>query len=163
MTNTPDTPDADGGTSPRHNGRNHPKVVNERTLLALGRTGQQRFADAVTGFAGSMSFVYLHVAWFIVWILLNQGVFGDEAIFDPFPYGLLTMVVSLEAIFLSTFVMISQNRDTRRQNVRADLDYETTVRSEVWSAHIGRQLGIDPAAVEARVQEILRRTDAPAP
>jgi uncharacterized membrane protein len=59
--------------------------------------------------------------------------------------------------------MISQNRDTRRQNVRADLDYETNVRSEVWSAHIGRQLGIDPVTVEARVQEILRRNDAPSP
>ncbi|MBL7496170.1 DUF1003 domain-containing protein [Frankia sp. CNm7] len=108
-----------------------------------------------------MSFVYVHVAWFAFWILLNQGAFGTQMIFDPFPYGLLTMVVSLEAIFLSTFVMISQNRDTRRQNVRADLDYETTVRSEVWSAHIGRQLGIDPAAIEVDVRAILRRDGTP--
>ncbi|OHV41632.1 MULTISPECIES: DUF1003 domain-containing protein [Pseudofrankia] len=160
MTHTPDTA---GASSPPHNGKTHPKVVNERMLLAVGRTGQERFADAVTAFAGSMSFVYLHVGWFTAWILLNQGAFGERIIFDPFPYGLLTMIVSLEAIFLSTFVMISQNRDTRRQNVRADLDYETNVRSEVWSAHIGRQLGIDPVMVETRVQEILRRSDAPSP
>ncbi|ONH30210.1 DUF1003 domain-containing protein [Pseudofrankia asymbiotica] len=157
------TPDGEGTSSPPHSGRHHPKVFNERMLLAQRRTGQERFADAVTGFAGSMSFVYLHLVWFTGWILLNQGAFGDRIIFDPFPYGLLTMVVSLEAIFLSTFVMISQNRDTRRQNVRADLDYATTVRSEVWSSHIGRQLGIDPAAVEVRVQEILRQTGTPAP
>ena len=68
---------------------------------------QNRVADRITAFAGSMTFVYLHVLWFGVWI-----VFGVEG----YPYGLLTMIVSLEAIFLSTFVMISQNRaDTRRQ------------------------------------------------
>ena len=62
---------------------------------------QNRIADWITGFAGSMVFVYVHIAWFAVWILV--GVEG-------YPYGLLTMIVSLEAIFLSTFVMISQNR-----------------------------------------------------
>ena len=62
---------------------------------------QNRISDAITRFAGSMTFVYLHVIWFGCWI----G-FGLES----YPYGLLTMIVSLEAIFLSTFVMISQNR-----------------------------------------------------
>src|ERR1700761_3312707 len=62
---------------------------------------QNRIADAITRFAGSMAFVYVHVVWFTVWIVC-----GVEA----YPYGLLTMIVSLEAIFLSTFVMISQNR-----------------------------------------------------
>jgi uncharacterized membrane protein len=157
------TSDADGTDQAPHNGRTHPKIVNERALLALGRGSQERLADAVTNFAGSMAFVYLHAVWFAGWILANQGAFGHGMIFDPFPYGLLTMAVSLEAIFLSTFVMISQNRDANRQNVRADLDYETNVRSEVWAAHIGRQLGVDPAAVESRVQEILRRKDAPSP
>ena len=68
---------------------------------------QDRVADAITGFAGSMTFVYVHIAWFGAWI--GAGV-------EAFPYGLLTMVVSLEAIFLSTFLLISQNRaDERRQ------------------------------------------------
>ena len=68
---------------------------------------QNRAADGITRFAGSMTFVYIHVIWFAAWI----G-FGVES----YPYGLLTMIVSLEAIFLSTFVMISQNRaDTKRQ------------------------------------------------
>jgi len=72
---------------------------------------QNRIADKITTFAGSMAFVYLHVVWFAVWI-----VFGTLVGFDSYPFGLLTMIVSLEAIFLSTFVMISQNRaDTKRQ------------------------------------------------
>src|SRR3954471_20521001 len=75
-----------------------------------------RIADAVTRFAGSMTFVYLHVIWFGCWI----G-FGLES----YPYGLLTMIVSLEAIFLSTFVMISQNRADAKQQVIADQEWKT--------------------------------------
>src|SRR4029079_6982191 len=63
----------------------------------------------------------LHVAWFSVWVLLNTGRLGAPA-FDPFPYGLLTMIVSLEAIFLSTLVLITQNRLSREEQQRADLD-----------------------------------------
>jgi uncharacterized membrane protein len=75
-----------------------------------------RIADAITRFAGSMTFVYIHVIWFATWI----G-FGVEA----YPYGLLTMIVSLEAIFLSTFVMISQNRADAKQQVVADEQWKT--------------------------------------
>ena len=75
------------------------------------KSAQNRIADAVTLFAGSMIFVYLHIVWFGAWI----G-FGVE----HYPYGLLTMIVSLEAIFLSTFVMISQNRADERRQVLAD-------------------------------------------
>jgi len=76
---------------------------------------QSRIADAITGFAGSMSFVYVHMAWFTFWIVLG---------IEKYPYGLLTMIVSLEAIFLSTFVMISQNRADARRQVFADSQYE---------------------------------------
>jgi uncharacterized membrane protein len=79
-----------------------------------------RIADTVTRFAGSMQFVYLHVLWFGCWI----G-FGVES----YPYGLLTMIVSLEAIFLSTFVMISQNRAAAKQQAIADQEW-TTVQEE---------------------------------
>jgi uncharacterized membrane protein len=77
---------------------------------------QDRIADAITRFAGSMTFVYVHIIWFASWI----G-FGVEA----YPYGLLTMIVSLEAIFLSTFVMISQNRADAKQQVVADQQWKT--------------------------------------
>ena len=68
-----------------------------------------------------MLFVYLHILWFGAWILINAGWFGLPR-FDPFPYGLLTMIVSLEAIFLSTFVLISQNRLSADADRRNDLD-----------------------------------------
>jgi len=77
---------------------------------------ENRVADAITRFSGSMTFVYLHIIWFASWI----G-FGVE----KYPYGLLTMIVSLEAIFLSTFVMISQNRADGKQQVVADQQWQT--------------------------------------
>jgi uncharacterized membrane protein len=77
---------------------------------------QNRIADRITRFAGSMAFVYLHIAWFGSWI-----VFGVEG----YPYGLLTMIVSLEAIFLSTFVMISQNRADAKRQVIAAQEWQT--------------------------------------
>src|SRR3978361_1626231 len=80
---------------------------------------QNRIADKITTFAGSMAFVYLHVAWFAVWI-----VFGTLIGFDSYPFGLLTMIVSLEAIFLSTFVMISQNRADAKRQVIADHQWQ---------------------------------------
>ncbi|MGW1878307.1 DUF1003 domain-containing protein [Streptomyces sp. NPDC001975] len=136
------------------------RIVHEQDVVARMRGTQDRIADAITAFAGTMTFVYLHALWFAVWIVCNEGVFGDDAIWDPFPFGLLTMIVSLEAIFLSTFVMVSQNRQAARENVRADLDFETNVRSEVWSIHMGRALGVDPAEVERRVQELLAENRA---
>jgi len=81
---------------------------------------QNRIADRITTFAGSMAFVYLHIVWFGCWI----G-FGVE----DYPFGLLTMIVSLEAIFLSTFVMISQNRADAKRQVIADQQWKT-VREE---------------------------------
>ncbi|MEV5528418.1 DUF1003 domain-containing protein [Streptomyces prunicolor] len=132
----------------------------ERVVFARMRSTQDRVADAITAFAGTMLFVYLHALWFAVWIALNEGLLGRAGIFDPYPYGLLTMIVSLEAIFLSTFVMVSQNRQAARENVRADLDFETNLRSEVWSAHIGAALGLDPREIEQRVQELLTENRA---
>ena len=81
---------------------------------------QNRIADKITTFAGSMAFVYISIIWFGCWI----G-FGVE----KYPYGLLTMIVSLEAIFLSTFVMISQNRADAKRQIVADLQW-TTVQQE---------------------------------
>jgi len=83
---------------------------------ARAEARQNRVADAITTFSGSMLFVYIHIVWFACWI----G-FGVE----KYPYGLLTMIVSLEAIFLSTFVMISQNRADAKRQVIADAQWQT--------------------------------------
>jgi uncharacterized membrane protein len=92
----------------------NPALVKHAQVRA--EDAQNQVADAITRFAGSMTFVYLHVIWFACWI----G-FGVE----DYPYGLLTMIVSLEAIFLSTFVMISQNRADAKQQVVADQQWHT--------------------------------------
>jgi uncharacterized membrane protein len=96
-------------------------IIHLRTKDARERSLQNRIADTITSFSGRMIFAYVHIIWFGIWILLNTGLFGVRA-FDPFPYGLLTMLVSLEAIFLSTFVLISQNRLSEETERRADLD-----------------------------------------
>jgi uncharacterized membrane protein len=101
--------------------RNIRTIINLRLRAAREQSLQDRIADAFTSFSGRMVFVYVHVVWFGVWILLNTGRVGVHP-FDPFPYGLLTMIVSLEAIFLSTFVLISQNRLSEETEHRADLD-----------------------------------------
>src|SRR5687767_3955667 len=101
--------------------RNIRTIIHLRTKAARERSLQSRIADALTFFSGRMIFAYVHIIWFGIWILLNTGRFGVKP-FDPFPYGLLTMVVSLEAIFLSTFVLISQNRLGEETERRADLD-----------------------------------------
>src|SRR6478672_5839647 len=77
----------------------HPVLIDHE--LSRAKSAQNRVADMITAFAGSMTFVYLHLIWFAAWIIFRL---------EAYPYGLLTMIVSLEAIFLSTFVMISQNR-----------------------------------------------------
>ena len=102
-----------------------------------------------------MKFVYIHAIWFGVWVAGNIGLAGLNYSFDKFPFGLLTMIVSLEAIFLATFVMISQNRQAARSDIRSRLDFENNLRSEIWSVHIGPALGIDVQHVEELVQKAI--------
>lgn len=108
---------------------------NIRTLAYLrlqttrSRGLQVRLADAITTFSGRLVFVYVHIVWFGLWILLNTGRLGVSP-FDPFPYGLLTMIVSLEAIFLSTFVLISQNRLSAEAEGRANLSLQIGLLTE---------------------------------
>jgi len=131
------------------------RIGNERTILASVKRAQDRAADRITDFAGSLNFVYIHSAWFGVWILLNIGLLGGALTFDKFPFGLLTMIVSLEAIFLSTFVMVSQNRQAARADIRSELDFETNLRAEIWAVHIGQVLGVDIDHVEQVVHEAI--------
>jgi uncharacterized membrane protein len=103
--------------------RPQPQPINPALLQHAEerrRSLENRVADQITRFAGSMKFVYLHVIWFTAWIGLQV---------ERYPFGLLTMIVSLEAIFLSTFVMISQNRADEKRQVLADQQL-TTVRQE---------------------------------
>lgn len=133
----------------------HYPVRSERRIVNAIKRTEDRVADRVTAFAGSLNFVYIHTVWFGLWIAVNAGVLGASLVFDEFPYGLLTMVVSLEAIFLATIVMVSQNRQTARADIRSDLDFENNLRSEIWAIHIGHALGIDTEHVETVVRAAL--------
>jgi uncharacterized membrane protein len=105
-------------------------TVQRRENAAL--SAQEKTAGWITDLSGSMLFVYFHAIWFGLWILLNIGVVHIPHLtsFDPYPFGLLTLVVSLEAIFLSTFVLIAQNRMARQSQQRAELDLQINLLSE---------------------------------
>ena len=92
--------------------------VVARHLEKRAADWQLRVADQITAFAGSMTFVYIHAVIFALWILI-----GELSGFDAFPFGFLTLIVSLEAIFLSTFVMIGQNRQAAFSQAKADHDF----------------------------------------
>jgi uncharacterized membrane protein len=109
--------------------RNVNEEVDER-LSAL-----QRVADWIAWFSGSMPFLLINFLWFMGWIAINTLPLGMR-VFDPYPFGLLTMIVSLEAIFLSCFVLISQNRQAEKDHVRSDVEYEVNIKAELEVAHL---------------------------
>ena len=134
--------------------RNVNELADEK--LTVG----QRIADLIAEFSGSIAFLLLNAAFFAVWLVLNAI---PSLAFDPYPFGLLTMIVSLEAIFLSIFVLVSQNRQTDKDRIRNELDYQVNLKSEVGVSvllHktdvIAESLGV----IEARLAAIDRR-DAP--
>jgi uncharacterized membrane protein len=125
------------------------------------RTRTDRFAEAIANFCGSMTFVWVHVVWFGIWILIN--VIPRLPHIDPFPFTFLTLVVSLEAIFLSTFILISQNHDSKISERRNHLDLQINLLSEqentkmlVMLRAIAEKVGANPSRddqVEALSEE----------
>ncbi len=118
-----------------------------------------KVADWVSWFSGSMPFLLIHALWFTSWIVFNAGWFGLHA-FDPYPYGLLTMVVSLEAIFLSCVVLISQNRQAEKDRVRSDIEYEVNVKAELEVAHLHEKTDQIYAEMHDHFTRLQRRLDA---
>ncbi len=108
--------------------RNIQALLTRRKQEEQHKSGQDRFADAVTRFAGSMRFVYLHLGLFGLWIAINLGLLPLPR-FDP-SFVVLAMFASVEAIFLSTFVLISQNRMAAQAEKRANLDLQVSLLSE---------------------------------
>jgi uncharacterized membrane protein len=106
------------------------------------RSKVERMADWIAEFSGSIAFLMLHVVFFAVWILLNVHWLPGwtPPLFDPFPFGLLTMVVSLEAIILSVFVLLSQNRQVAKDRIRSDIEYEVNLKAELEVAHLHEKM-----------------------
>jgi uncharacterized membrane protein len=127
------------------------------------RTAVQKIADWIADFSGSIPFLVLHIAFFAAWILLNVPRIPHAPMFDPFPYGLLTMVVSLEAIFLSVFVLLSQNRQAAKERIRGDIEYEVNIKAEMEVAHLHEKVDLmnanaaDTAARIRRLERLLER------
>jgi uncharacterized membrane protein len=127
------------------------------------RSRVMKVADWISEFSGSLDFLFIHIGIFFVWIVLNSGPlsrlpFGS---FDPFPYGLLTMCVSLEAIILSVFVLLSQNRQVARDRVRNDVEYDINLKAELEIAHLHEKFDHLHAELLQRLTVIERHSKRP--
>jgi uncharacterized membrane protein len=147
--------------------RNVDAVVKLEEALQRDRTKADRMADAIASFTGSLKFVALHAAFFGVWIAINLGWAPGIPRFDPYPFMMLSTVVSLEAIFLSTFVLVKQNRMSRREDLRAHLDLQINLLAEremtvvlQMLEGISNRMGVQPTS-EA-IQEFTEETSVEA-
>jgi len=144
----------------------HTASRNVNDEVADRRTGVEKVADWIAAFSGSIPFMNLHLVGFTLWILLNVPwirrfpLLRPVALFDPYPFGLLTMSVSLEAIVLSVFVLLSQNRQAAKEHVRGDIEYDVNLKSEMEVAHLHEKvdrLSADMAARLAQIQKALAK------
>lgn len=122
--------------------------VNEEMEERL--TPLQRTVDWIAAFSGSIPFLLLHVALFAVWIVWNTLLFP----FDPYPFGLLTMAVSLEAIVLSVLVLLSQSRQSAKEHIRADIEYDVNVKAELEVAHLHEKVDLLMESTAARLDRL---------
>src|SRR4051812_19142283 len=105
-------------------------IIDVEEQQERGRSFSDRLADAIATFAGTVIFVLVHLAWFALWAVINLGVVKLAPAFDPYPFQLLCMLVSLEGVLLSTFVLIKQNRMSNRADRRAHLDLQVNLLTE---------------------------------
>ncbi len=129
------------------------------------RSRAEHIADKITSVAGSTPFIILHVCWFAAWILLNGSVIPGMRAFDPFPFSFLTLMVSLEAIFLTLLVLMSQNRMTKEADKRAHLDLQINMLDEQETTvilrmvqKIGKHLGLEEEINES-LKDLCEETD----
>lgn len=128
---------------------------NVNSIEEKERSPIEKAADWVAEFSGSITFLGLHLVWFAVWITWNMTVAPAQQ-FDPFPFGLLTMTVSLEAIILSTLVLLSQARQIEKDKVRADIEYEVNLKAELEIMQLHEKVDRLNEAVLARLAAIER-------
>lgn len=150
-----------GNTIHRETHKNINKIVEIEDTHKQNRSVGEKMSDGIAAFCGSMTFVWVHVIWFSAWILVNS-VFQFYQ-FDPFPYTFLTLVVSLEAIFLSTFILISQNHETKLTERRNHLDLQINLMAEQENTlmlkllgRIAKKVGVadDDPALEMLTEDI---------
>ena len=130
--------------------------VNEEIADEL--TWVQKLANFIAEFSGSMAFLFVNAAMFLIWItaniLLASGAVPGAHAFDPFPFGLLTMAVSLEAIFLSIFVLLAQNLQAAKDHIRSDIEYQVNLKAELEVAQLHEKVDDLHAEVLARLHNL---------
>ena len=141
------------------------KVVQLEEEAQKQRTFAERVSDVIASFVGSILFVVIHIVWFAIWTVVNVGVLGFSWKFDPYPFALLCMLVSLEGVLLSTFVLIKQNRMSQRADQRAHLDLQVNLLAEKeitkvlqMQRLICRRLGIEQADLDPEAVELSQVT-----
>lgn len=150
----------------------HRRLISRKRIIRSfearaneNRTSIEKIADMMTSRFGSMEFLSINAVWFFIWITINTGLVPIVPIFDPFPFGLLTMTVSLEAIFLAITVLISQNRAAKIDDLRDEIDLQiNTISEEEITKMIELQLlllkknGID-VSKDPELQQMLEPVD----
>jgi uncharacterized membrane protein len=129
---------------------------NANEEIADNRSMVMKVADWIAEFSGSLPFLFIHIGIFAVWILLNVKLFPFGN-FDPFPFGFLTLVVSLEAIILSVFVLLSQNRQVARDKVRGDIEYDVNLKAEMQISNMHEKFDTMYSEVAKRLDRIEKR------
>ena len=125
------------------------EMEDQRTLV-------QKSADWIAQFSGSIPFLLMHVVFFAVWLIVNWVPIPGVTQFDPYPFGFLTLAVSLEAIFLSVFVLLSQNRQAAKDRVHADIEYDVNLKAELEIAHLHEKLDRLTGDVLASLEQLRR-------
>ena len=151
-------------TDPQHH-KNVESIMKLERDAIHGRSTAEHIADKVTTFAGSTPFLALHLIWFGLWVIANVGLIRGLRPFDPFPFSFLTLVVSLEAIFLTLLVLMSQNRMMKEADKRTHLDLQLNMLAEQESTvllrltrRIGRHLGVEEDD-DQTAEELAEETD----
>ena len=133
-------------------GRNLRMILERERLAKSGHSRGERIAAHIAAFCGSMLFIWIHVAFFVAWIVFNTSSWVVP-VPDPFPYFFLSFVVSLEAIFLSAFILISQNQEKRLTEQRSHLDLQINLLTEQENTHMMKMLRTIAAKVGADLDE----------
>jgi len=116
----------------------------------------QRLANFIAKFSGSMSFLFINIAVFFAWIVVNLNFVPYVDAFDPYPFGLLTMAVSLEAIFLSIFVLLAQNLQSEKDRIRGNVEYQVNLRAELEVSALHDKVDLMTARILDRLQRVER-------
>lgn len=130
------------------------------------RSAGEKVSDFFVSIMGSMPFLIFHVVGFAVWFIVNLGALPGVSPFDPFPFGILTLIVSSEGVFLAIFILISQNRMARQSDKRAHLDLQVNMLSEQemtmmlrMQRRLCEHLGVEVDTVKDEAKELLEETD----